>query len=284
MSGEFSGKSTRNAAKQQPASKQKTATAETAKVLPEMEKIFALATERGLRPKRWGSRRLKVYNGFDHDQRVRKWQALDLAVKMGLEDPASCKPCAICGITEPEANIAYHSEDYGSMNGHHALCKSCHIRIHRRFSNPDRWQQFISPFADETQWFERLSMVDGVLLSDQPLPVTKAEKPDSATSELSLPKISAPVHSRKAKGSVAEMQQIRIDFIKALGIKATLNPDPKDGYKRERDAVKRKKNLQEAKRLRDCYAELVAQTGRNQNILDKMDSNLENRNRGTVWR
>ena len=57
----------------------------------------------------------------------------------------------------------------------------------------------------------------------------------------------------------------------------------KDGYKRERDAEKRNKHLQEARRLRDCYADLVAQTGRNQNISDKMDSNLENRDRGTVW-
>lgn len=280
MSREFSGKSTRSATKQPPAPEQKTVATEITKVLPEMEEIFAVARERGLRPKRWGSHRLKVYNGFDHDQRVRKWQALDLAVKMGLENPASCKPCAICGITEPEAHISYHSEDYSSMNGHHALCKGCHIRIHRRFSNPDRWQQFILPFADGTQWFEKLSMVDGVLLRDQPLSVTEAEKPDLHH----LPKVSAPVHSKQAKGSVAEMQQIRIDFVKALGIKAAMNPDPKDGYKRERDVVKRKKNLQEARRLRDCYADLVAQTGRNRNILDKMDSNLENRNRGTVWR
>ena len=282
MHHDFSAEDTINTVKHQSTLGQKTVATKSSKVLPEMDEIFALASERGLRPKRWGSHLLKIYNGFDHVQRVRKWQALDLAVKMELEDPASSKPCAICGITEPEAKIAYHSEDYGSMNEHHALCKGCHIRIHRRFSNPGRWQQFISPFTNGTQWFERLSMIDGELLNDQPLPATEVAKPDFAPSELPLPKVSVPVHSRKAKGSVAEMQQIRVDFVKALGIKAAMNPGPKDGYKRERDAEKRKKNLQEARRLRDCYADLVVQTGHNQNILDKMDSNLENRNRGTV--
>jgi hypothetical protein len=79
-----------------------------------IDEVFSAAAERGLSVKRWGGSRLLTYNGFTHEQRVRKWQALDLAIRMGLESPAEEFPCSVCGV-EPSSSIAYHSEDYGSM-------------------------------------------------------------------------------------------------------------------------------------------------------------------------
>ena len=82
-----------------------------------------------------------------------------------------------------------------------------------------------------------------------------------------------------------EMHQVRVDFVKAMGIKSKeMNPNPIGGYKLEWDVTIRDEHLQEARRLRDCYAKMVKQTGKNQNILDKMDSNLANRDLRAAWK
>lgn len=97
-----------------------------------IEGIFKLAAERGLKPRKWIWKRLQPYNGFNHEQRVRKWQALHLAIQLGLIPPADNFPCENCGTTSRQASISisYHSIDYSSMTDRHPLCKSCHTREH----------------------------------------------------------------------------------------------------------------------------------------------------------
>jgi hypothetical protein len=121
-----------------------------------IDDMFALAAQQGIAPRKWGSYQLQTYNGFTHEQRVHKWQALHLAIQMGLEQPAHLSPCSICGKTGGPDNIAYHSEDYGSLTGHHPLCKGCHTRIHNRFTNPQRWRDYIAPYCTGSKWFENI--------------------------------------------------------------------------------------------------------------------------------
>jgi hypothetical protein len=121
-----------------------------------IDDMFALAAQQGIAPRKWGSYQLQTYNGFTHEQRVHKWQALHLAIQMGLEQPAHLSPCSICGKTGGPDTIAYHSEDYSSLTGHHPLCKGCHTRIHNRFTNPQRWRDYISPYCTGSKWFEAI--------------------------------------------------------------------------------------------------------------------------------
>lgn len=121
-----------------------------------IDEVFELAASRGLKPREWKWKPLKIYNGFTHEQRVRKWQAVDLLIRMGLKQPASALRCDICGATAKEATLSYHSEDYSSLTGDYPLCKSCHYHIHARFRAPYFWQCIIEKYGDGTRWFERL--------------------------------------------------------------------------------------------------------------------------------
>lgn len=125
-----------------------------------IDEIFLVADRRGMKPKPWGNYILKTYNGFTHEQRVRKWQALNLAIQMGLEQPAHLSACSVCNKTDGPEVFAYHSEDYDSMSGHHPICKGCHTRVHNRFTNTQRWKEFIAPFCNGSKWFENLSTVE----------------------------------------------------------------------------------------------------------------------------
>ena len=82
-----------------------------------------------------------------------------------------------------------------------------------------------------------------------------------------------------------EMHSIRVAFVKAMGIKSKdMNPNPVGGYKLEHNLTIREANLAEARRLRNEYADMVKKNGIGQDVLDKMDSNLANRDRNTEWR
>ena len=81
------------------------------------------------------------------------------------------------------------------------------------------------------------------------------------------------------------MHAIRTAFVRAMGIRSQeMNPDPVGGYKLEPDPRLREQCLDEARRLRNQYAELVSQSGAGRDVLEKMDSNLANRDRGVNWR
>lgn len=120
--------------------------------------VFDLAADKGLTPRAWTWKPLQAYNGFVHDQRVRKWQAINLGIKLGFITPANHFPCDICGAKAPDVLIMYHSEDYSSMTGHYPLCKSCHTRTHGRFNNQGSWLDLISNYGDGTKWFENLKI------------------------------------------------------------------------------------------------------------------------------
>lgn len=240
-----------------------------------IDQIFDLAKVKGIKAKPWSGSRLKVYNGFTHEERVRKWQALNLAIKMGLEKDACGEKCSICGTTGQVAGVAYHSEDYKSMHGHYPLCRSCHVRIHNRFKNPESWSIHIKPYADGTKWFESLHMVD----SNSNIP-----KPDMAApqGEVANPP-KKKLEPNLDFGNRDEMHRIRVEFTKALGLDWSENVNPNTGYKFEWNPKIRQNYLDEAIKLRNQYAALVIETGKGKNILEKMDRNLENCDRNAIW-
>ncbi|MEA5114996.1 MAG: hypothetical protein VB050_13315 [Geobacteraceae bacterium] len=250
-----------------------------------IDEVFFAAAKRGLSVKRWGGSKLLTYNGFTHEQRVRKWQALDLAIRMGLEKPAEEFPCSVCGA-EPSPSIAYHSEDYGSMLGHYPVCRSCHMKIHNRFKNPERWRQFVAASRGEEKWFGEIGCIDGnTTPTTLTTSVTKSIRLVTKEEEI-VTMSSMPDKSKPSSANIREeMYTIRIAFIKAMGIKRNkMNPSPIGGYKLEHNYSKRQENLAEARRLRNIYAEMVKERGTNQKVLDMMDSNLEHRDLKAEWR
>lgn len=255
-----------------------------AKIPYTIDQIFTLAKEQGLAPKRWGSSRLVTYNGFDHDQRVRKWQALDLAIRMGLENPAEKFPCSVCNAP-PSPAIAYHSEDYGTMVGHYPVCKSCHTRLHNRLRSPASWHAFVARVgSDGERWFEQLPTQKSPAIPSQRQPAV----PVTTARPTPPPPVPAATVRPGGEGQgrrpiQAEMHAVRT-VVRAMGIPSKkMNPNPVGGYKLEPDPVRRQRYLDEARRLRDLYKALVEAHGTGRRILELMDSNLAHRDKGLPW-
>jgi hypothetical protein len=74
------------------------------------------------------------------------------------------------------------------------------------------------------------------------------------------------------------MTRLRREFTIAMGIKWSENPNPTGGYKLEFNPIKRDQYYQQAKKIRDEFEVLVLKYGIKRDILNKMDSNLANRN------
>jgi hypothetical protein len=110
-----------------------------------IEQLVDLAIERGdAKPPRWGWPIPGPYNGATGAERVIGWQKLQIACRRGWMPWPTL--CSICGH---DRHIGYHVENYFRSLFAHAVCKSCHFHIHRRFRSPDAWQVFIGRFRPE---------------------------------------------------------------------------------------------------------------------------------------
>lgn len=118
----------------------------------EVEAILFQALQRGFTLSHWKWPPLKTYNGFTHEQRVKGWQAVKLAVQLGLIPHPSSLECSICGGTY---KMGYHSEDY-SVVAPHAVCLRCHRLIHQRYKMPVEWGAHVARYQREGAWFSAL--------------------------------------------------------------------------------------------------------------------------------
>ena len=79
------------------------------------------------------------YNGYTGKERIRGWQIVRIALRMGLlSQPRECSVCGHAG------HIHFHSELYGRPLLSKPICKSCHFHLHRRFRRPDEWPAFVT--------------------------------------------------------------------------------------------------------------------------------------------
>lgn len=101
---------------------------------------------------------MKSYNGFTPAQRSEAGRWLRGEFKKGtLKRPTKC--CA-CGQTE--GRIDCHQEDYSKPYGPHLietpLCFNCHMILHCRFRNREKWDQYRARlregyrFKQSTSW------------------------------------------------------------------------------------------------------------------------------------
>lgn len=86
---------------------------------------------------------MKSYNGFTGAQRNAAQQWLRTMWGSGrLERP---KQCCACG--QAEGVIHAHTEDYSlpyaaGKTDEFPLCFTCHMMVHARFRNPERWNYY----------------------------------------------------------------------------------------------------------------------------------------------
>lgn len=142
--------------------------------------------------------------------------------------------------------------------------QGCHQRLHKRFDSPERWRVFVSTVGDGSKWFEKLST--GLPESLKPIQLIDGVTQNPIT-------ISHPIAG--ARDIAQQMHAIRTAFVRVMGIKRKdMNPNPVGGYKLGPDPRKREQYLDEARRLRNEYAEMVKQHGRGKIVLEKIDSNF----------
>lgn len=87
---------------------------------------------------------MEYYNGYTPQERNKKLREHHKRFP-NRSHPYYRGPCHMCG--DPDSPVAPHSEDYSEpylwyQPAEYALCKTCHGRIHKRFTSPYAWQAY----------------------------------------------------------------------------------------------------------------------------------------------
>jgi hypothetical protein len=82
--------------------------------------------------------KLREYNGFSSSERAKVGKLQLEAIRSG-KFPKPTK-CELCGTSEGQLQL--HNEDYSKpFVDAHPICRSCHLALHVRFTNPERWEK-----------------------------------------------------------------------------------------------------------------------------------------------
>ncbi len=197
---------------------------------------------------------LRDYMGWAAAERLASLKKTKAAIAAGIiPSPTQCNRCG-----KTTGRIDYHNHDYSDPIKYlEQICQGCHIRLHR--------------------------------MENKELASQKSNGHVSTAIKEEVPKIPVPKEPKVINtnppviGTREEMHKIRINFTKALGLDWSENPNPNSGFKYEHNLTRRQQYLDDARRLRNLYAEMVTKTATHKDILVKMVRNLENRDRGVMW-
>jgi len=106
--------------------------------------LFPIAVVSGLGP----------YNGFTGLERARVAQLIRWAAREGLVAPPAW--CSVCGACV--GPLHSHCENYYEPLDLHAICVSCHFKLHRRFRSPRPWRNLVDQYSCDGSWFSTLSL------------------------------------------------------------------------------------------------------------------------------
>lgn len=83
-------------------------------------------------------KKMREYNGFSSNERAKVGKLQLEAIRSGkFPKPTVCE---LCGTTEGQLQL--HNEDYSKpFEDAHPICRSCHLALHVRFTNPERWEK-----------------------------------------------------------------------------------------------------------------------------------------------
>lgn len=100
---------------------------------------------------------MRDYNGFSSNERAKVGKLQLEAIRGGnFPKPVACE---LCGTTEGQLQL--HNEDYSKpFEDAHPICRSCHLALHVRFTNPERWERRKERIrelrGDGEYWWEKL--------------------------------------------------------------------------------------------------------------------------------
>ena len=103
---------------------------------------------------RWGWKVPRPYNGSTGPERIAGWQKVVVARRIGLL--ANDEPCGVCGTSDAPQR---HGEIYARPLTAQPICRSCHYHVHRRFREPEQWQERLSTMP-AAQWAHALPLVE----------------------------------------------------------------------------------------------------------------------------
>lgn len=136
---------------------------------------------------------MNYYNGYSPEERDRKLRASHRLWPARCGHPCSQPPCHLCG--DPQAVVRPHSEDYSEPYHWeppftYALCRPCHSRIHKRFSDPTSWLAYklhlrrggYGSDLKTPQTSREVTRLAKALLAGRPFPVSRIrEHPRTGT-------------------------------------------------------------------------------------------------------
>lgn len=133
----------------------------------------------GHRLPRWGWPMLRPYNGATGEERIRAWQKWRVAELQGWIEPE--RGCSICGSPGP---LQRHNENYFRPFTAKPICRSCHCKVHLRFTRPDRWRAFAAQHRG-AGWhadllLRQLTRSEAMALADRENPLSSQSKPAGA--------------------------------------------------------------------------------------------------------
>ena len=105
------------------------------------QKVEALIAD-GFALPRWGFPVPGTYNGATGQERIYAWQKNQIAWRLGWL--SRNQTCSICEAKPAEQG---HQELYQRAFALMPVCRSCHVRLHRRFGNTKRWQAFVEQLS-----------------------------------------------------------------------------------------------------------------------------------------
>lgn len=120
-------------------------------ILREVDKAIAA----GVAVPRWGWPIPRAYNGSLGSERIAGWQKLRIAQRLGLVLRAHV--CAVCKSAPATQD---HVEIYGRCLVSIPSCRSCHFRVHRRFSDPGQWRALMRRRGAGPDWVTSLRMIE----------------------------------------------------------------------------------------------------------------------------
>lgn len=102
---------------------------------------------------RWGWPVPAPYNGATGQERIYVWQQNRIGQMLGLMPKHE-----ICSACQSNKAVQNHGEIYFRPFALEPVCRSCHARIHRRYSSPVTWNAFLNEKAPKGSWLHALPM------------------------------------------------------------------------------------------------------------------------------
>ena len=96
---------------------------------------------------------MEWYNGWSPKERCARIPVQKKAVLDGTVPAPTI--CSICGS---DRSVGFHDENYAEPLAAFHVCRSCHMVLHRRFTQPGPWLALVKRHATGSGWFETLSM------------------------------------------------------------------------------------------------------------------------------